>query len=88
MSRVTSSSYSPVVTSLHENDQACTDFVREFFAQCSNYITSCQELKSDKIKALPVLGCLFSHYSELMLPLFNAKLREERFYGGAAGKDS
>ena len=72
---------------LYEDDRICTDFVREFFAQCRNYITSCQELKSDKIKALPVLGCLFSHYAELMLPLFNAKLREERFYGGA-GKDS
>ena len=69
--------------SLHEDDRICTDFVREFFARCRNYITSCQELKSDKIKALPVLGCLFSHYAELMLPLFNAKLREERFYYGS-----
>ena len=72
--------------SLHEDDRICTDFVREFFARCRNYITSCQELKSDKIKALPVLGCLFSHYAELMLPLFNAKLREERFYYGSSAQ--
>jgi len=88
MSRVTSansfgaSGINPA-RSLHEDDRICTDFVREFFARCRNYITSCQELKSDKIKALPVLGCLFSHYAELMLPLFNAKLREERFYYGS-----
>ena len=63
--------------------------MREFFARCRNYITSCQELKSDKMKALPMLGCLFSQYAELMLPLFNAKLREEHYLGnGVLGKDN
>ena len=79
--------YGNPVRNLYEDDRICTDFVREFFTQCRNYITSCQELKSDKIKALPVLGCLFSQYAELMLPLFNARLREERYLEyGVKGK--
>ena len=44
-----------------------------------SYMIEKTSFKSDKIKALPVLGCLFSQYAELMLPLFNARLREERY---------
>ena len=54
---------------LFENDETCTAFVRDFFAQCRNFIPSCQEVKGNQRLALTVLGCLFSHYSDLMLPL-------------------
>ena len=54
-----------------EADETCTAFVREFFAQCRNFIPSCQEVKGNQRMALTVLGCLFSHYPDLMLPLLD-----------------
>ena len=54
---------------LFENDETCTAFVRDFFAQCRHFIPSCQEVKGNQRLAATVLGCLFSQYSDLMLPL-------------------
>ena len=54
-----------------DSDETCTAFVREFFAQCRNFIPSCQEVKGNQRMALTVLGCLFSQYPDLMLPLLD-----------------
>jgi hypothetical protein len=67
-----------------EDDRQCTDFVRGFFSRCHRLIPSCRQLQGDEDLAVLVLGCLFANYSELMLPLFNSKLRRDAYtYDGS-----
>ena len=55
------------------SDAECTRFVRVFFPDCAPLIPSCREVKTLRRKesALPVLGCLFTRYPDLMIPLIS-----------------
>ena len=52
-----------------DSDDECTEFVHLFFRDCKEYIPSCNSVQKDPRSALPVMGCLFSQYPELMIPL-------------------
>jgi hypothetical protein len=57
-----------------ESDEDCTTFVHTFFLKCKSYITSCKNVREgDREQAKLVLGCLFSNYSRLLIPLMYAK---------------
>ena len=58
-----------------ETDRECTTFVHTFFSRCKNYIPSCSEVREgDRSKATLVLGCLFSNYPRLLIPLMSVNL--------------
>ena len=72
----TSKHHNPWLTSEvieFDNDEACTDFVQEFFVKCKHFIESCKYLKNNVDQAYPMLGCLFREYPDLMLPIFHQK---------------
>ena len=72
----TSKDHNPWLTSEvieFDNDEACTDFVQEFFVKCKHFIESCKNLKNNVDQAYPMLGCLFREYQDLMLPIFHQK---------------
>ena len=72
----TSKDHNPWLTSEvieFDNDEACTDFVQEFFIKCKHFIESCKYLKNNVDQAYPMLGCLFREYPDLMLPIFHQK---------------
>ena len=56
-----------------ESDEDCTDFVHIFFKHCRVHIPSCSLVRLNQDKALPVLGCLFVRYPDLMAPLLSDK---------------
>ena len=56
-----------------DSDKECTEFVHLFFRDCKEYIPSCNAVQKDQSNALPVMGCLFSQYPELMIPLIGKK---------------
>ena len=59
-----------------QTDAECTTFVHTFFAHCKNYIPSCQQVRDgERSKATLVLGCLFSNYHRMLIPLMTAKKR-------------
>ena len=55
---------------LFESDSECTGYVHEIFPECKSLIHSCKETKKggNRVGAL-VLGCLFTHYSDILIPL-------------------
>ena len=55
-----------------QSDEECTDFVHTFFSKCKKYITTCKNVREgDRSQAKLVLGCLFSNYSRLLIPLMS-----------------
>ena len=57
-----------------ESDEECTEFVHLFFSECQSLVPSCTKvLEGGQVKAVPVLGCLFGRYPELMIPLLASK---------------
>ena len=55
-----------------DSDNECTTFVHTFFSRCKTYIPSCQNVREgDRSQAKLVLGCLFSNYSRLLIPLMS-----------------
>ena len=55
-----------------QSDEECTDFVHTFFSKCKKYISTCKNVREgDRSQAKLVLGCLFSNYSRLLIPLMS-----------------
>ena len=55
-----------------KSDEECTEFVHTFFSKCKKHITTCKNVREgDRSQAKLVLGCLFSNYSRLLLPLMS-----------------
>ena len=72
----TSKDHNPWLTSEvieFDSDEACTNFVQEFFVKCKHFMESCKNLKNNVDQAYPMLGCLFREYPDLMLPIFHQK---------------
>ena len=56
-----------------DSDEECTTFVHTFFSRCKGYIPTCKKVREgDRSQAKLVLGCLFSNYSRLLIPLMSA----------------
>ena len=57
-----------------KSDEECTEFVHTFFSKCKKYITTCKDVREgDRSNAKLVLGCLFSNYSRLLIPLMSVR---------------
>ncbi len=62
-----------------DDDNQCTVFVKDFFSLCAGLIPSCSLLLGDEDKAVPVLGCLFAKYPDLMVPLISLNSKKIPF---------
>lgn len=58
-----------------DTDKECTEFVHIFFSDCKRYVDSCAAVQGNVDSDLPVLGCLFSQYTALMMPLLNTGIK-------------
>ena len=53
------------------------NFVHVFFSKCRAFIPSCSRVELDDNVAIPVLGCLFSRYPDLMTPIIKEETGNE-----------
>ncbi|TRY68522.1 hypothetical protein TCAL_14213 [Tigriopus californicus] len=58
-----------------DTDKECTEFVHIFFSDCKRYVESCAAVQGNVDSDLPVLGCLFSQYTAVMMPLLNTGIK-------------
>jgi len=55
-----------------QSDSECSQFISQFFPLCAKYIPSCVKVGKDVMSETGAVGCLFSQYPTLMIPLLSA----------------